>query len=111
IAYVSDCSYLSKVNIRQLKNLKVLIIDCLKFKKHKTHLSYHETINYIKVLKPKKAILTNLHSDIDYNVLKKKISKYNCTRYQLLPLRSAVFYTSCFRHHRNLSLKKAMVCW
>jgi len=76
IAYVSDCSYLSEFNIKQLKNLKVLIIDCLKFKKHKTHLSYHETINYIKVLKPKKTILTNLHSDIDYNVLKKKIRKY-----------------------------------
>jgi len=76
IAYVSDCSYLSEYNIKHFKNLKVLIIDCLKFKKHKTHLSYYETIKYIKVLKPKKAILTNLHSDIDYNVLKKKISKY-----------------------------------
>jgi phosphoribosyl 1,2-cyclic phosphate phosphodiesterase len=36
-------------------------------------------LNYIKILKPKNTILTNLHSDIDYSFLKKKllkISKY-----------------------------------
>ena len=32
-------------------------------------------MNYIKLLNPKKAILTNLHSDIDYTYLKKKLSK------------------------------------
>jgi len=76
VAYVSDCSYLSESNLKNLKNLKLLIIDCLKFKKHKTHLSYQDAMNYIKVLKPEQTILTNLHSDIDYDALKKKVNKY-----------------------------------
>ena len=32
-------------------------------------------IKYIKILKPKKTILTNLHSDIDYKKLKNKLAK------------------------------------
>ena len=61
--------------MKKLLNLNTLIIDCLKFKKHKTHLNYNEAIKYIKILKPKKAILTNLHSDIDYSKLKSKLIK------------------------------------
>jgi phosphoribosyl 1,2-cyclic phosphate phosphodiesterase len=56
-------------------NLKLLIIDCLKFKKHATHLNFKKCLSYIKILKPKKTILTNLHSDIDYSFIKKKLSK------------------------------------
>ena len=29
IAYISDCSHLNKSNLRKLKNLNVLIIDCV----------------------------------------------------------------------------------
>ena len=75
IAYISDCSFISKKELTKLHNLNILIIDCLKFKKHKTHLNYYEAIKLIKVLNPKKAILTNLHSDIDYGYLKSKLLK------------------------------------
>jgi len=53
----------------------LLIIDCLKFKSHATHLNFKQCLNYIKILKPKSTILTNLHSDIDYSLLKKKLLK------------------------------------
>jgi len=76
IAYISDCSYLSLKNLKDLKKIKLLIIDCFKFKKHKTHLNYNEAVKYIKILKPNKTLLTNLHSDLDYNLLKKKVEKY-----------------------------------
>jgi len=76
IAYISDCSHLSLKNLKDLKKIKLLIIDCLKFKKHKTHLNYNEALKYIKILKPKKTLLTNLHSDLDYNLLKKKVERY-----------------------------------
>jgi phosphoribosyl 1,2-cyclic phosphate phosphodiesterase len=75
IAYISDCNFISKKELTKLQNLNILIIDCLKFKKHKTHLNYYEVIKLIKVLNPKKTILTNLHSDIDYRKLKSKLLK------------------------------------
>ena len=67
--------YISKNELKKLYNLNILIIDCLKYKKHKTHLNYHEVIKYIEILNPKKTILTNLHSDIDYKELKNKLLK------------------------------------
>jgi len=75
IAYISDCSSISSKSLKRLMNLKLLIIDCLKFKRHKTHLNFKKCLSYIKILNPKKTILTNLHSDIDYSFLRKKLLK------------------------------------
>ena len=75
IAYMPDCSKIPAETLDKLSNLKLLIIDCLKFKKHPTHLNFNSAIKYINILKPKKTILTNLHSDIDYNDVKNKLIK------------------------------------
>ena len=73
IGYLSDCSSIPKKSLDKLKNLKLLIINCLKFQSHATHLNFKQCLNYIKILKPENTILTNLHSDIDYSLLKKKL--------------------------------------
>jgi len=75
IAYISDCSSISNECLKKLMNLKLLIIDCLKFKRHETHLNFKTCLSYIKILNPEKTILTNLHSDIDYSSFKKKLLK------------------------------------
>lgn len=75
ICYISDCSNISKKNLKKILNLDLLIIDCLKFKRHATHLNFRKSLFYINKIKPKKTILTNLHSDMDYSKLKKKLKK------------------------------------
>ena len=75
VAYISDSSDLSIINIDDLKNLKFLIIDCLKFNKHPTHFNFDEALFVHHCLKPKKTILTNLHHDMDYNYLLRKLPK------------------------------------
>ena len=72
-AYISDCNKLSKSNIIKLKNLKYFIIDCLRFKSHPSHFSVNEVLSILKEIRPKQTILTNLHSDLDYNILLKKV--------------------------------------
>ena len=74
-AYISDCSDLSIINMKELKNLKYLIIDCLRLKKHHTHFNLSESLYVHQKLKPKKTILTNLHYDLDYNYLLKKLPR------------------------------------
>ena len=71
VAYISDVSEIRKKDFYHFKNLKYLIIDCLWYKKHPSHLNLEESLNLIKFFKPKKAILTNLHSELDYNKLNK----------------------------------------
>ena len=75
IAYISDCNKISKKVAKKLMSLEFLIIDCLRINKHPSHFNYDDAINFIKLVKPKKAILTNLHIDLDYFELKKKLPK------------------------------------
>ena len=72
-AYISDSNDLSIVKAEELQNLKYLIIDCLKFKKHPSHFNLEESLFVHHCLKPKKTILTNLHYDLDYNSLFSKL--------------------------------------
>ena len=70
-AYLSDCNDLSIVNLDIFKNLKYLILDCLKFDSHSSHFNLEEALYIANKLKPKKTILTNLHYDMDYDYLLK----------------------------------------
>ena len=70
-AYISDANDLSIIKMDQFKNLKYLIIDCLQFKKHRSHFNLKESLLIHKYLKPKKTILTNLKHELDYYYLKK----------------------------------------
>ena len=56
-AYISDCNDLSIIKMKEFKNLKYLIIDCLKLKKHPSHFSLKESLLFIKNLNPKKQYL------------------------------------------------------
>ena len=75
IAYISDCNKINKKVLKKLVNLDYLVIDCLRKNKHPSHFNYDDAMNIIKLIKPKKTILTNLHVDLDYFVLKKKLPK------------------------------------
>ena len=75
LAYASDISLFYKKDYKRLKNLDYLIIDCLWYRKHPAHFNLDQVITLVKVLSPKKTILTNMHSDLDYGHLKKKLPK------------------------------------
>ncbi len=75
VAYISDCNKISKKISKKLFNLDFLIIDCLRKNKHPSHFNYDDAIDFINFVKPKKAILTNLHIDLDYFDLKRKLPK------------------------------------
>ena len=75
LAYASDVNHIYKKNIKDFTNLKFLILDCLRITDHPTHFNLQEALYLIKTLKPKKTILTNLHSDLDYNYLLKTLPK------------------------------------
>ena len=73
IAYISDCNSIPKKSLSNLLNLNYLIIDCLRKNKHPSHFNYDEALQLINLVKPKKAILTNLHVDLEYEYLKKNL--------------------------------------
>jgi len=74
-AYISDANKIFKKDIKYYKNLNYLVIDCLRINKHPSHFNLDDILNLNKLIKPKKTILTNLHSDLDYNYLIKNLPK------------------------------------
>ena len=43
------------------------------FTPHPSHMNLDEALDWIGRVKPKRAILTNLHSDLDYEALRAKL--------------------------------------
>ena len=86
LAYISDVSSINLKYYKYFKNLKYLIIDCLWLRYHPSHLNLENSLKLIDTFKPKKAILTNLHSDLDYNYLKKILPKNVLPAYDGLSL-------------------------
>ena len=85
-AYISDCNDLSIVNMKIFQNLKHLIIDCLRIKKSPVHFNLDEALYVHSCLKPKKTILTNLDSDLNYDFLLKRLPKNVLPAYDGLKL-------------------------
>ena len=74
-AYASDVNEIYKKDLKHFYNLEYFVVDCLRVSPHPSHFNLNEVLNLIKKIKPKKTILTNLHSDLDYNYLLKILPK------------------------------------
>ena len=65
-AYSCDLSGIPDHSLGVVSGLDVWIIDALRPTPHPSHLSLPESLELIGQLKPKHAVLTNLHIDMDY---------------------------------------------
>tara|TARA_B100000989_G_scaffold248833_1_gene196364 strand:+ start:120 stop:893 length:774 start_codon:yes stop_codon:yes gene_type:complete len=74
-AYAPDVNKIDNKDFKYLKNLKYLIIDCLRYNFHPTHFNLEDVLKLINKIKPKNTILTNLSNEIDYNEIKKLLPK------------------------------------
>ena len=75
LAYASDISLFYKKDYKKLTKLDYLIVDCLWYSNHSAHFNLDQVLDLVKILLPKKTILTNMHSDLDYDHLKRILPK------------------------------------
>ena len=73
IAYCNDTNGLPPETLEKLGGLELLIIDALRYSEHPSHANLDMAMGWIELLKPKKALLTNLHIDMDYETLCKQL--------------------------------------
>jgi phosphoribosyl 1,2-cyclic phosphate phosphodiesterase len=73
VAYCPDVVRLPTEAMAALRGLDVFIIDALRDTPHPTHAHVALALDWIAELKPRRAILTNLHIDLDYNDLKGRL--------------------------------------
>ena len=73
IAYSSDLVDLPEESIAALQGLRLWIVDALWYRPHPSHFHLDLTLAWIDRLKPARAILTNMHSDLDFDELRAKL--------------------------------------
>jgi len=73
LAYSCDVSDIPDESLPALQNLKVWILDALRNKPHPSHFSVEEARNWIERMSPGRAVLTNLHTDLDYESLSRSL--------------------------------------
>jgi phosphoribosyl 1,2-cyclic phosphate phosphodiesterase len=65
-AYATDLNEIPPATLDALRDLDVLVLDCLRFREHPTHLWLERALEYIGQLKPRRAYLTHIAHDIKH---------------------------------------------
>jgi phosphoribosyl 1,2-cyclic phosphate phosphodiesterase len=72
-AYTPDVSDIPRESWVALEGLDLWIVDGLRYAPHPSHFSVADALSWIERFKPKHAVITNLHSDLDYEVLRQSL--------------------------------------
>ena len=73
IAYSPDVSNLPEESLKALEGLDVWILDALRYTPHPSHLSVEQALAWIARVRPKRAVLTHMHLDLDYAALAREL--------------------------------------
>lgn len=68
-AYCSDVSDFPEASHDKLQGLDTLVIDCLQYRFHPSHLSMEQALDWIARFQPRHAILTHMHTPLDYETV------------------------------------------
>lgn len=73
IAYSSDVNRLPEEAFAVLEGVEIWIVDALRYAPHPTHANVATALEWIARVRPRRAVLTNLHIDLDYETLKREL--------------------------------------
>jgi phosphoribosyl 1,2-cyclic phosphate phosphodiesterase len=68
-AYCTDVSDFPADSLPKLEGLETLVIDCLQYRHHPSHLSLQQAMDWIEKIGPRRAILTHMHIPLDYDTV------------------------------------------
>jgi phosphoribosyl 1,2-cyclic phosphate phosphodiesterase len=72
-AYTPDVSDIPQASWPFLEDLELWIIDGLRYAGHPSHFSVNDALSWIDRFKPRRAVITNMHADLDYEVLRQSL--------------------------------------
>ena len=73
VAYSPDVGGLPDESLEHLEDLDVWIVDALRYTPHPSHYSLEEALEAIERVKPRRAILTHLHIDLDDETVRREV--------------------------------------
>lgn len=73
ISYSSDVSEIGDAALDAVRGSKLWIVDALRWTPHPTHATVDQALEWIALADVERAVLTNLHIDLDYNDLSSRV--------------------------------------
>lgn len=73
LAYCNDVSALPERTLDALQGIDTFVVDALRRTPHPTHAHLAQTLEWIDAIRPRLAVLTNLHVDMDYRTLEQEL--------------------------------------
>jgi len=90
IAYITDASTIPEASFDLLKNLDVLLLDCLRYETHYSHINLEQSLAYASQINANTTYLIHMTHDIEYNKLSSELPKNVLVGYDGLKLRLAM---------------------
>lgn len=76
VAYTPDVSDIPRESWPSLSGLDLWIVDGLRYAPHPSHFSVDDALSWIDRFKPRRAVITNMHADLDYEVLRQRLPEH-----------------------------------
>jgi phosphoribosyl 1,2-cyclic phosphate phosphodiesterase len=90
LAYCPDVSHFPPATAELLTDLDVLVIDALQYKRHPSHFSLDEALEWIERLKPRQAYLTHMHVPLDYEIVAAQTPDHVMPSYDGMPIEISI---------------------
>jgi phosphoribosyl 1,2-cyclic phosphate phosphodiesterase len=72
IAYANDVVALDDAAFAVLEGVDTLVVDAMRYRPHPTHAHFDLALEWIERIRPRRAVLTNMHVDMDYDEVKRR---------------------------------------
>ncbi len=86
IAYLTDVSAIPDSSLALLKGLKLLLLDCLRYTTHYTHINLEQSLQYASRISAEKTYLIHMTHELEYMELTTKLPDGVCVGYDGLKI-------------------------
>ncbi len=69
LAYSTDVAHMNASDLARLSGIRIWIVDCLRIEESRAHSHLARTLSWINTVRPKRAYLTHMATDIDYDAV------------------------------------------
>jgi phosphoribosyl 1,2-cyclic phosphate phosphodiesterase len=90
LAYLPDVAEIYDDAWFEMEGLDCLVIDALRRAPHPTHAHLEKTLGWIEKLQPKRAVLTNMHIDLDYATVEAETADHITPAYDGMVIQQAL---------------------
>lgn len=73
VAYLTDVSEIPDSSLQLLQGLDTLLLDCLRYEPHFTHIHLEQSLTYASLIKARQTYLIHMTHDIEYETLTRQL--------------------------------------